>query len=269
VSAMPLSDPAHFREQLSYVSPPIERAVAIIPSNFTNSATEWRIRAGQRSRQTHVGMFTNTETIQMKNLPIMFDGDTDAKGILRGVILRCVDGRWSARDDSELTPDMAFLVIGTTEALQLWQDGFPVDAIMKEPGKRLADAGPLNDQIPVEEWEKGPDGKPHAPWQHQWIAYLVRVSDASTFTYLNNTVGARLAVKALANQVNAMRTLRGANVVPIVNLASKPMQTAFGEKMRPAFKIIDWRELGAQPAEQIEHKQLDQAAEEMSDAIPF
>jgi hypothetical protein len=144
--------------------------------------------------------------------------------------------------------------------LQCWQDGLPSEVILKAPGKDLPDVDELNAKIPQEEWEDGLDGKPRPPWQHVWIAYLIRTTDAMMFTFLNSTTGARLAVQKLASQVNNMRVLRGANVVPIVKLSAKPMRTMFGEKMRPSFEIVDWRELASseiqhQSARQSEHKQ--------------
>ena len=52
-----------------------------------------------------------------------------------------------------------------------------------------------------------------------------------------------------------MRTLRGNDVTPIVRLESRPMKTSFGQKMRPEFTVIEWRDLSVKhAAPQIEHK---------------
>ena len=76
-----------------------------------------------------------------------------------------------------------------------------------------------------------------------------------------------------------MRALRGANVVPVVELSAKPMKTKFGMKQRPHFKIIDWRELGASqvasatPPPAIEHvgSPIKSVSTEqvLDDSIPF
>src|SRR5262249_51933858 len=159
---------------------------------------------------------------------------------IKGAILKNVDGRWSAKDGTTLRDGEQYLGLGTTEALQCWQDGMPSeDPILKEPGKDLPDVDELNAKIPKENWEDGLDGKPRPPWQHVWIAYLIRVKDASMFTFLNSTTGARIAVQKLASQVNNMRVLRGANVVPLVTLGAKPMPTKYGEKMRPHFEVVE------------------------------
>jgi hypothetical protein len=178
------------------------------------------------------------------NLPARFDGGSDSKRLLQGTILKNVDGKWTARDGTVLRDGDQFLVVGTTECIQCWQDGMPSDTITKTPGEPLPDVDEMNEKIPQDAWEKGPDGNPKPPWVHQFVAYLVRVSDGSTFTYLNGTVGARIAVGKLTSQVNTMQTLRGQNVAPIVALGTVEMVTKFGTKQRPHFEIVDWRELG-------------------------
>ena len=65
-----------------------------------------------------------------------------------------------------------------------------------------------------------------------------------TFTYLNSTFGARIAVEQLKEKVITMRALRGAKVVPVVRLTHRPMKTFVGMKHRPEFEIVDWRQLG-------------------------
>ena len=91
--------------------------------------------------------------------------------IIQGVILRCVDGHWSDRDG--LTPPAELLAMGTTTALQCWQDGTPTDTVVERPGKPLPDVNELNAQIPEAEWEEGIDGKPRPPWVMQFVVYLI------------------------------------------------------------------------------------------------
>jgi hypothetical protein len=212
-----------------------------------------------------------------------FDG-ADYGQPIKGTILKCIDGRWSAKDSTTLRDGEQFLILSTISMLQHWADGLPSETILKKPGQPFPDVDELNNQIPQETWEKGLDGKPRPPGQRQWVVYLVRVSDdGSMFTFLNSTFGARLAVQKLAGQVIAMRTLSGARVLPLVTLAAKPMKTKFGEKMRPHFEIVDWREFGrdGEPAPQIHHKPSGSAEQigkpvepvaikkELSDEMPF
>jgi hypothetical protein len=162
--------------------------------------------------------------------------------IIQGVILRCVDGHWTDRDG--LTPPAELLAMGCTRALQCWQNQKPVDSILEQPGEPLPDADELNSQIPQNEWELDPNnGQPKPPWVLQHICYLIDPHTAETYTFINSTKGAQIAVERLEDKFKWMRALRG-NVVPIVKLDSRPMKTNFGQKMRPEFTVIEWRELG-------------------------
>jgi hypothetical protein len=205
---------------------------------------------------------------------VQFDGDDSATQLIRGAILKCVDANWSAKNNAILHPEHQYYCLGTTQALQCRRDGMLSDTIMKVPGAALPNVDELNAKILQSSWEKGLDGKPRPPWQHMWVAYLVRVSDAAAFTYLNSTWGARIAVGQLTDQVKHMCALRGVNVVPVVKLSSAPMATNFGQKMRPHFEIVDWRELSSGQPVQIEAKAVGKPApvtttEELDDSIPF
>jgi hypothetical protein len=117
-------------------------------------------------------------------------------------------------------------------------------------------------QIPEAEWEEGIDGKPRPPWVMQFLVYLIDPATGETYTFLNSTTGARIANERLQDKFKWMRALRG-NVVPIVKLDSRPMQTKFGQKMRPEFTVLEWRELaGGEPQlEPSSPKQIEQKTE--------
>jgi hypothetical protein len=120
-------------------------------------------------------------------------------------------------------------------------------------------------------------GKPKAPWVLQHIAYLIDPVSAESYTFINGTFGARLAVEKLADRVANMQRLRGGNALPVVKLESKPMRTRFGVKQRPEFTIVEWREVGANGGEvkAIEHQPVGKpvakptVAEELNDEIPW
>jgi hypothetical protein len=216
------------------------------------------------------------------------EGGRDAGRLIKGTILRCVDGHWADRDG--LAPPETLLALGTALALQRWEDGLPAETIVKEPGKDLPDIDELNGQVPRERWEEGING-PRPPWVLQHVVYLINGADASMFTYINSTIGAAIAVGELKDRVRGMRVLRGAaNVCPIVKLDSRPLRTRYGAKMRPHFAIVEWRELGPsferRPAPQLEHnypadyagkvsnkpgKKVEEPslAEEIDDTIPW
>jgi hypothetical protein len=194
--------------------------------------------------------------------------------LIRGSILRFVDGQWA--DTSGAEPPKQLIALGTTKALQRWEVGKPTDIIMSRPGEPLPDVQELNSQVPEDEWEKGLDGKPRAPWVLQHVAYLVDPATAEAYTYLNGTFGARLAVERLAERVANMQRLRGVAALPIVKLESRPMKTKFGTKQRPEFAIVEWRAFAGDGGEvrAIEHKPVGKpvkaptTSEELNDAIP-
>jgi hypothetical protein len=196
-----------------------------------------------------------SENLPMKNenLPTVTDhdgfDDTDIDNrLIQGTITRCVDGVWSAKDETPFSKDTRLIVLNTAEALQRWENQRPVETILKSPGQTLPDLDELNAKIPRKRWEKGLDGQLRAPWVHQYIAYLLDSRDATVFTFINNTVGARIAVERLRDRVKLMRALRGEKVVPVVELGAKSMKTGFGPKKRPDFVVHDWRNLGGPQA---------------------
>jgi hypothetical protein len=190
-----------------------------------------------------------SEQTNDENLPAVItdDGFDDAgaeERLIRGALLRAVDGVWSTRDDTDVPPGL--IALATVEAVQRWEDQKPVETIIKRPGQVLPDVDELNAKIPKKRWETGLDGNPRPPWVLQHGVYLLNPRDASLFTYLNSTAGARIAIRELKDKVAMMRKLRGVNVVPFVELSAKPMRTQFGVKQRPFFKIVDWRDLSGE-----------------------
>jgi len=174
--------------------------------------------------------------------------------VIQGVILKCVDGRWEDKDG--LTPPNTLLAMGTARCVQCWKDQQPVDTIVETADEALPDVDDLNAKIPVKEWEKGLDGKPRPPWQVQFVVYLIDPVSGSTWTFINSTMGARIAYERLADKFRWMRRLRGDNIAPVVKLDAREMKTAFGKKLRPEFVVQEWRDLGSgSPSTlQIEHQ---------------
>jgi hypothetical protein len=176
---------------------------------------------------------------------IQFDGGEYNDRLVQGVILKCTDGRWKTHDGTPLPEGMQFYVFGVTKGLQRWEDERVVEEIKKKPGQPLPDVGELNAKIPQDQWGEGIDGKPRPPWQLNDVIYLLALKDAMKFTFINCTVGAKIAAARLLDRIQSMQMLRGPNVIPIVELDSRPMKTSFGQKMRPDFRIISWRDFGS------------------------
>jgi hypothetical protein len=185
--------------------------------------------------------------------------------ILKGTLLKFVDGRWADRDGTALRPDMQLLVLATGRALQRWADKIPVETMVRRPGAELPDLDELNGKIPRSEWELGLDGSPRPPWCKQYLAYLLNIADATIFTFANSTVGAMLAVHALEDRLQWMRALRGNEVLPLVKLSDRPLRTRFGEKRRPEFEVMGWRQFSSGAALQI----ADQSASNLKSVAPL
>jgi hypothetical protein len=191
-----------------------------------------------------------------------FDDVDQNDRLIQGTILRCVDGVWSAKDETELPPGKGYLAFSTAVALQRWEGGLPAETIVKRAGESLPNVNELNKKIPQKKWENGIDGKLRPPWQKQYVVYLLDPDTAAVFTYINSTKGAEIAVEHLKHRVKLMRALRGDHVVALVKLDSRPMSTKVGQKIRPEFTILYWRELGkAEPVKPVS------LAEELNDSI--
>ena len=179
----------------------------------------------------------------------MSDGWDDADGtddrVIQGTLIKCVDGHWTNRDKNAIPAGTQLLALATHQLLQHWHDGQPVETILKKPGEPLPDIDELNAKIPQEQWETGLDGKPRPPWQKQHLVYLLDGTNAERFTFINSTVGARIAVENLKDQVKWMRAMRGADVFPVVELSSAPMKTKMGTKNSSRLpRVVGWRRLG-------------------------
>jgi hypothetical protein len=216
------------------------------------------------------------EGTEVMNALIVSDGFSAAANgrVIQGTLLKCTDGHWDSKTDANLPEKL--LAIGVVDILQRWENKKPVDTIIAEPGKNLPNIDELNSEVPEAEWELGPDGAKKPPWQFQHVVYLVDADTAAKYTFASGTIGAKIAVNNLRDQVSTMRMLRG-NVTPIVSLGDAPMPTKFGMKVRPSFDIVGWAQLGSaiEPAKQLEHiggiepVKPPTLSEELNDKLPY
>lgn len=168
-----------------------------------------------------------------------FIGSINSGRLIKGSLARWSDSNgWTDRDGLALPSPV--LVVAIDEALQRWEDNKP--EIIR--GRPLPNTEDLNAAIPVSEWETGIDGKPRPPWAHVVVVYLVDLNSGAFFTYVAATLGAHMAYEALKEATITMRALRGTRVLPVVNLAERPMKTNFGMRKRPHFGIIEWKSPG-------------------------
>jgi len=164
--------------------------------------------------------------------------------LMQGVKAKCVDGRWSDGDGVSMPPEM--LVVGMHRVAQCWRDGEVLDEYWEDDGP-LPDIDDLNAQIPQAEWEIAFD-KPRPPWGLYFVTYLVNPETADCFTFVSNSVGAKIAYERLVAKFEMMRRLRGCGVCPLVRLENRPMRIASRNitRLRPEFTVIEWRNLGGE-----------------------
>jgi hypothetical protein len=181
-------------------------------------------------------------------VPAASDGWEDAarnaiKRVIVGLLLLFADWKWTTGKEKTPVPEgIVLAAIRTAAGWVRWDNGKPVEYIMNEDGQDLPvrrDLGNLDET----QWEKGPDKKRKDPWVFSRFVYLLNQEDASLYTYSTSTIGGRQAVDELAGQISRMR-LAHPGAVPLVELSAGPMQTQFGQKSKPIFKIVDWQ-LGA------------------------
>jgi hypothetical protein len=207
------------------------------------------------------------------------DGWSDAAAeaterTIRGTLLKYADWHWTAGKEATPIEDGTKLVALATAAMWVrWEDGKPVEYIVRQPGRRLPDREELghNDKSL---WEEDPRGEPKDPWQNTRLVYLVDPQTAEAFTFSTSTWGGRGAVTDLGDQISRMRTVHP-DAVPIVELRAAKMRTQHGPKSKPVFKIVAWKTADTAatvPAErQITAQKAKQEVDdrEMDDEIPF
>jgi hypothetical protein len=158
----------------------------------------------------------------------------------RGFIIKWDDTNgWHDRDDMAVPSPL--VVVAVDEFYRRWKNNELTD-IREKP---LPDLDELNAGIPIEKWEKGFDGKPAKPFSHHVGVYLVDPAKGTPYKYEANTAGAHMAFDALVEAVATMRMLRGAHVMPVVNLGERKWKSkTWGWQTRPDFEIINYKAPG-------------------------
>jgi hypothetical protein len=165
-----------------------------------------------------------------------FGGDFSPPQQLRGEIAKWdKEHGWHDSDGVALPSPM--LVIGTDTLLIRWHPQF--EDIRAKP---LPSAGMLNSAIPRSEWRVGLNGEPEDPWKLNYEIRMIDPAGGKLHTFRNSTYGARLCWERLNEAVFIARTLRGSAVLPLVQLAKRPMPTQRGLQSRPHLEPIEYRE---------------------------
>jgi hypothetical protein len=215
-----------------------------------------------------------------------FDIDADesqSRRVIQGVRVAFTnDFDWVDSNDETISRDRELIMVDRTRVLQKWIDQIPAETHFLKPDEKWPDVKAMNDAAPKSEWREGPDGKPQGPWSCQWVIYLVDPLTLDKFTYPTNTTGGHIAIGDISDRIKNMRRFRGEHVYPVITLSDTFMNTRFGGRQRPHFKIMRWvsprggGQVEALPAPQtISQPELPltevkepSLAEEMDDEIP-
>ena len=127
-----------------------------------------------------------------------------------------------------------------------WEDGRPVEHIVRRPGERLARAGKTQPHR-REEWQTGPDKEPKDPWPNTRLVYLVDPDTAEAFTFSTSSWGGRGAVIELGDQIARMRAPPRRRADRRIARGGDANQIR--QKSKPVFKIVGWKNANARPTE--------------------
>jgi hypothetical protein len=175
-------------------------------------------------------------------------------GIIQGTKIKFSnEAKWLQRDDER---DAAELVaVDVRRVVQMWgPDGNPINSetIILEPHQMFPDIEAMNAKVPRSKWVEGPDGKMRGPYQASHVLYLLDPQSMDKYTYPTSTVGGRIAIRELRDKIMWMRRLRGPNTYPVILLSDTFMNTRFGGRQRPHFKIVRWVRLGSEGSDSVE-----------------
>jgi hypothetical protein len=78
------------------------------------------------------------------------------------------------------------------------------------------------------------------PYQMQYLLYLLDAQTLDKFTYPTSTVGGGMCCRAIAEKVTWMRKYKGPKLSAVITLDDTFMNTGWGGRQRPHFKIVRW-----------------------------
>jgi hypothetical protein len=193
---------------------------------------------------------------EAKNLPIAHDAPRvtddgfddlnveDGDRVIQGKLLRFTnEATWECAGE-EVPPDFELVAISVRRVIQRWHDGTPIQTIFLAPKEPWPNIKAMNDAVPREDWEDGPDGNPRGPFQGQYVVYLWDPDTGEKYTYPTGTTGGGICVRELISATQLTREYRGKRVYPVVTLSDIFMSTRFGGRQRPHLPIKRWIKFG-------------------------
>jgi hypothetical protein len=202
-----------------------------------------------------------------------FDGTDDdgSRSIIRGSKAKFGnDGKWTDGAGDVIAPTREFIVVELVKVSQKWIDDKPADTRVIAPDEHFPDVERLNEEAPKTEWREK-FGKLIGPWQNCIAVYLFDPATMEGYTWPTSTAGGFRCVSELKGAVHRARMMQhGDNVYPVVTLADTHMNTAYGGRQRPKFKVLRFITLGGQAKPLLEPaKPKPSLREQLNDDIPF
>jgi hypothetical protein len=169
--------------------------------------------------------------------------------LIKGALVKFTNNaEWLIKESGEvIPPERELLVTELTKASQKWIDATPVETRIIGADEYFPDTERLNAEAPQHEWRDA-FGKRVGPWQNSIVVYLFDLKSMEGFSFPTSTSGGFRAVDELKGHVRRVRMLQGNNVYPVVTLSDLHMNTAFGGRQRPHFKVQRFIALGSADA---------------------
>jgi hypothetical protein len=215
----------------------------------------------------------NALTVQSHYAPAAidaFDHDDPTESPIRGGNIKFDAGAYfTGKEKTRVeTTNRRFVVLDKCEGWVFLKKGCQPEYVMWTPGTPKPEIPECGDECT---WPLGLDGKPSRPWKWNFFVYVIDAESGETLTFSSNTVGGKIAVRDLTQQIRSMRSMKPGSM-PVVELQSAMMATDWGKKPRPHFKITGWRMRDTEnpaPATQIGY-QSDDVVEvnEFDDSVP-
>jgi hypothetical protein len=162
------------------------------------------------------------------------------ESLIRGVDTRFKDGDFCNFTDKIDVEGRGFAVFDLVAG---WQK-LEKDCSPEYSTQRTGEPKPPQPHVEKADWPLNLNGQPEHPWKWTRYLYLLDVATGEISTFSSSTVGGRVAIDELRDQIAFMRRVRP-DAIPIVALQSKDMPTSFGgTKPRPHFKILGWKTRG-------------------------
>jgi hypothetical protein len=211
----------------------------------------------------------NTTLTPTKAFSDGFDSVIDANGnqsIIKGIKIKFTNNaEWIDDTGGVIAPTREFLVVELAKVTQKWKDNLPAEQRILDPAEPFPDVERLNAEVPKSEWREK-FGKLVGPWQNSIAIYLFDPKTLEGFTWPTSTAGGFRAVDELKGRVKRARMMQGDDIYPLVTLGDTHMNTAFGGRQRPQFKVVRFVTLGGGQGRPL---LAEPKPQELNDKIPW